>query len=60
MNVGFQRELKPGTVVSVDYLRNVGVHTLLAIDENHVGDPRFLDQAGAFGGDQRHQCFVLQ
>jgi len=47
MNVGLQRELKPGTVVSVDYLRNVGVHTLLAIDENHVGDPRFLDQAGA-------------
>jgi len=47
MNVGFQRELKPGTVVSVDYLRNVGVHTLLAIDENHVGDARFLDQAGA-------------
>src|SRR5215472_16612543 len=47
MNVGVQRQLKPGTVVSVDYLRNVGVHTLLAIDENHVGDPRFLDTAGA-------------
>jgi hypothetical protein len=47
MNVGFQRELKPGTVVSVDYLRNIGVHSLLAIDENHVGDARFLDQQGA-------------
>jgi hypothetical protein len=47
MNVGFQRELKPGTVFSIDYLRNVGVHTLLAIDENHVGDARFLDTQGA-------------
>ncbi len=47
MNVGVQHELKPGTVISVDYLRNVGVHTLLAIDENHVGDARFLDTAGA-------------
>src|SRR5262249_7014028 len=46
INVGFQRELKPGTVVSVDYLRNVGLHTLLAIDENHVGDARFLDLKG--------------
>jgi len=47
INVGVQHELRPGTVVSVDYLRNIGVHTLLAIDENHVGDARFLDQAGA-------------
>jgi hypothetical protein len=47
MNVGFQHELRAGTVISVDYLRNVGVHTLLAIDENHVGDARFLDPAGA-------------
>lgn len=47
MNVGVQHELKPGTVISVDYLRNIGTHTLLAIDENHVGDARFLDQAGA-------------
>src|SRR5260370_3716749 len=47
MNAGVQRELKPGTVLSVDYVRNVGLHTLLGIDANHVGDARFLDQAGA-------------
>jgi hypothetical protein len=47
MNVGVQRELKHGTILSVDYLRNVGVHTLLAIDENHVGDAHFLDANGA-------------
>ena len=43
MNVGVQREIRPGTVLSVDYLRNVGVHTLLGVDQNHVGDSRFLD-----------------
>jgi Carboxypeptidase regulatory-like domain len=43
MNVGFQRELRPGTVLSVDYLRNVGLHTLLGIDKNHQGDAGFLD-----------------
>jgi hypothetical protein len=47
MNIGVQHELKPGTVISVDYLRNIGTHTLLAIDENHVGDAQFLDQNGA-------------
>ncbi len=46
-NVGIQRELKPGTVLTMDYVRNVGLHTLLAVDENHVGDARFLDAAGA-------------
>src|SRR6266404_5317094 len=49
MNVGIQRELKPGKVLSVDYVRNVGLHTLLGIDANHVGDARFLDKAGAQG-----------
>ncbi len=43
MNVGVQREIRPGTVLSVDYLRNIGVHTLLGIDQNHNGDSRFLD-----------------
>src|SRR6267143_4264648 len=49
INAGVQRQLKPGTVLSVDYVRNVGLHTLLGIDANHVGDARFLDQAGAQG-----------
>jgi hypothetical protein len=47
MNVGFQHQLAPGVIVSADYLRNVGVHTLLAVDENHVGDAGFLDPTGA-------------
>lgn len=47
MNVGFQRELHPGTVISVDYLRNIGVHTLLGIDQNHPGDASILDAGTA-------------
>src|SRR5262249_48718648 len=35
------------TVVSVDYVRNVGLHTLLGVDQNHLGDSRFLDMKGA-------------
>lgn len=46
-NVGMQRELKPGTVLSVDYVRNVGMHFLLSYDTNHIGDARYLDSAAA-------------
>jgi hypothetical protein len=41
MNLGVQREIRPGMVLTVDYLRNIETHTLLAIDTNHVGDFRF-------------------
>jgi hypothetical protein len=47
MNVGVQRELRPGMVVTVDYLRNVATHTLLIIDTNRVGDARFLNLGAA-------------
>lgn len=47
MNLGFQRELGRGVVLSADYIRNVGTHTLLAIDVNHVGDVRFFNKTNA-------------
>ena len=47
MNVGIQRQLHPGTVLSVDYIRNVGLHTLLGIDQNHQGDASILDKGAA-------------
>src|SRR5208283_1068542 len=47
LNLGFQRELKRGTVVSVDYVRNIGTHFLLATDRNHVGAARNFNQANA-------------
>ena len=47
MNIGIQREIRRGTVLTVDYLRNISTHNLLSIDTNHVGDARFLDVAAA-------------
>jgi Carboxypeptidase regulatory-like domain len=47
MNFGIQREIRPGTVVTVDYLRNVATHTLLIVDTNHVGDARFFNLTAA-------------
>ncbi len=38
MNIGIQREIRRGMVLTVDYLRNVSTHNLLSIDTNHVGD----------------------
>lgn len=47
MNVGIQREIHKGTVVTVDYLRNVATHNMLLVDTNHVGDARFFNVAAA-------------
>src|SRR5262249_2697638 len=46
-NIGVSRELMPGTVLTVDYLRNVALHGLIGVDSNHVGDSRFLNVAAA-------------
>src|SRR5947209_20373806 len=47
MNIGIQRELRSGMVLTADYLRNISTHTLLALDTNHVGDARFLNMGAA-------------
>ncbi len=47
INVGLQHEIRPGMVLTVDYLRNIETHTLLAVDTNHVGDARFFNLANA-------------
>lgn len=47
MNLGVQRELQPGVVLSLDYLRNVQTHYLLGVDENHTGDIRYFDKTAA-------------
>jgi hypothetical protein len=47
MNLGIQRELHSGLVLSADFIRNVGLHYLLTHDTNHVGDARFLNKAAA-------------
>jgi hypothetical protein len=47
MNLGIQRELRRGTVLSVDFIRNVQTHYLLGVDQNHAGDVRYFNAAGA-------------
>jgi len=47
MNAGIQHEIKPGMVLTIDYLRNIETHTLIAIDTNHVGDAKFFNLANA-------------
>jgi hypothetical protein len=47
MNAGFQRELRPGMVLSVDYLRNVALHYLIGVDLNHSGDTKFFNKSAA-------------
>jgi hypothetical protein len=47
MNIGFQREIVRGGVLSVDYVRNLSLHFPLTIDANHVGDARFLNTNAA-------------
>jgi hypothetical protein len=46
-NIGVQRQLARGMVLSVDYIRNIGERYTLGIDENHSGDVRFFDLAAA-------------
>ncbi len=45
MNIGVQREIRPGIIFSADFVRNVQTHYFLAIDENHTGDVRYFNKA---------------
>ncbi len=47
MNIGIQRQLRPGMVLSVDYIRNVQTHFLLGVDQNHAGDISTFNVVGA-------------
>ena len=47
MNIGIQRELHKGMVLSADFVRNVQTHYLLGVDQNHAGDIRYFNPTGA-------------
>ena len=47
MNIGIQRQIAKNTVISVDYLRNVGLHFLIGIDQNQTGDVRHFNKQAA-------------
>jgi len=46
-NVGLQHEIWKGGVLTADYIRNVSTRFMLTIDQNHVGDARFLNNQAA-------------
>jgi hypothetical protein len=47
MNVGIQHQIRRGMIVTADFVRNVGTHYLLEIDENHAGDVHYFSRTGA-------------
>jgi len=47
INIGVQREVWKGGILSVDYLRNIGEHFMQSVDENHVGDAKYLNKTAA-------------
>jgi len=47
INAGVERELRPGTVISADYLRNVSLHFSISVDANHTGDASLLNVPAA-------------
>jgi hypothetical protein len=47
MNIGVQREIRRGMVVSADYIRNVQTHYMLGVDQNHAGDIRYFNPTSA-------------
>ena len=47
MNLGVEKEMRPGTVLSVDYVRSIGEHYLIGQDINHSGAARSFNQANA-------------
>jgi hypothetical protein len=47
MNIGVQREIRPGVVFSADFVRNVQTHYFLGVDENQTGDVHYFNKAAA-------------
>jgi hypothetical protein len=47
MNAGIQHQFGTGTLLTVDYVRNVSLHYLLGIDTNRVGAARSLNVSNA-------------
>ena len=47
MNIGVQQEIRRGTVLTMDFIRNVATHNLLSVDTNHVGDAHYLNMNAA-------------
>jgi hypothetical protein len=60
MNLGIQHEFRPGTVLSADYIRNVGEHSLLVVDVNHSGSARSFNLANAVAARDKAQTDAIK
>ncbi|MGA7216712.1 MAG: carboxypeptidase regulatory-like domain-containing protein [Candidatus Sulfotelmatobacter sp.] len=58
MNLGFQKEIRRGTVLTMDYLRSIGEHFLIGQDINHSGAARSFNQANAIAARDRAQAAI--
>src|SRR6202051_2934468 len=47
MNIGVQHEIRPGMVISADFIRNVQTHFLLGVDQNTAGSIGTFNMGGA-------------
>ena len=56
MNLGIQQEIRPGVVLSADYIRNIGEHYLLGQDRNHSGAARSFNLANALAARDAAQA----
>jgi hypothetical protein len=56
MNLGFQHEFRPGTVLTADYIRNIGEHFMLVVDANHSGSARSFNLANAIAARDSAQA----
>jgi len=59
MNIGFQHEIRPGMIISADYIRNIGEHYLIAQDMNHGGSVQSFNQANAVTARDAAQTAAL-
>jgi Carboxypeptidase regulatory-like domain len=58
LNLGFQHEIHPGMVFSVDYVRNIGEHNLLVLDANHSGAARSYNFLNAIAARNKVESSV--
>ena len=56
LNIGVQRQLRPGLVLTVDYLLNRGVHFNMSVDRNRIGAANTLNSGLALGAISRTWC----
>lgn len=56
MNIGIQHQIRPGLVVSADFIRNIGEHFLLAVDKNNSGSARSFNLNNAMAARDTAQA----